>query len=343
MQIVTSSLSQIQGGLSASADEIAWVQTAYLIADVVMVPMSGIMSRLGGWNVFFTLIDRSIPNIHPFGNPNLRADGKAAYDGWPDSPQIEELRRRRSRPRQPATTDSSSARSAALRAIGPITARSPRPGIAGVCGGPEPRCGMRSRLGLCENTPQKCAGARSEPPMSEPSFNGTKPVASAAAAPPDEPPGVRVGCHGLWSCVDLVVALPVAEPERHDSRDMIPLIGTITTSAIRYAVCTHAISSALADSPPWIWLSELVTTRVLFVVATLGFTGTSALCATATSLGQMIVYRAMQGFCGGAMTPTVWPVVYTKFRGQQLATVISCRTCRCRRRNRPGYDRDDYE
>jgi peptide/nickel transport system substrate-binding protein len=47
----------------------------------------------GGWNAFFTLIDRSIPNSHPFGNPNLRADGKAAYDGWPSSPRIEELRR----------------------------------------------------------------------------------------------------------------------------------------------------------------------------------------------------------------------------------------------------------
>src|SRR6201988_2763480 len=31
----------------------------------------------------------------------------------------------------------------------------------------------------------------------------------------------------------------------------------------------------------------------------------------------------MQGFFGGAMTPTVWPVVYSKFRGQQLATVIA--------------------
>jgi hypothetical protein len=31
----------------------------------------------------------------------------------------------------------------------------------------------------------------------------------------------------------------------------------------------------------------------------------------------------MQGFCGGAITPTVWPVVYTKFHGQQLATVIA--------------------
>jgi MFS family permease len=46
VQIVTSSLTQIQAGLSASTDEIAWVQTAYLIADVVMVPMCATMSRL---------------------------------------------------------------------------------------------------------------------------------------------------------------------------------------------------------------------------------------------------------------------------------------------------------
>jgi DHA2 family multidrug resistance protein len=37
----------------------------------------------------------------------------------------------------------------------------------------------------------------------------------------------------------------------------------------------------------------------------------------------MIVYRAMQGFCGGAITPTVWPVVYARFRGRHLATLIS--------------------
>ena len=67
-------------------------------------------------------------------------------------------------------------------------------------------------------------------------------------------------------------------------------------------------------------LSRLLSTRVLFVIAALGFTGASALCATATSLGQMIVYRAMQGFSGGAMMPLVFPVVYTKFRGPQLAT-----------------------
>jgi MFS transporter, DHA2 family, multidrug resistance protein len=69
-------------------------------------------------------------------------------------------------------------------------------------------------------------------------------------------------------------------------------------------------------------LSRLLSTRVLFVTAALGFTAASALCATATSLGQMILYRALQGFSGGAITPSVFPVVYTKFRGPQLATVM---------------------
>ena len=69
-------------------------------------------------------------------------------------------------------------------------------------------------------------------------------------------------------------------------------------------------------------LSRLLSTRVLFVTAALGFTASSALCATATSLGQMILYRAMQGFSGGAMMPLVFPVVYTKFRMPQLATIM---------------------
>src|SRR5260370_19906824 len=40
VQIVTSSLTQIQGGLSATSDEISWVQTAYLIAHARLGPLS---------------------------------------------------------------------------------------------------------------------------------------------------------------------------------------------------------------------------------------------------------------------------------------------------------------
>jgi peptide/nickel transport system substrate-binding protein len=46
----------------------------------------------GGWNLFCTLVDRSVPNAHPFGHPMLRADGKGAMGGWSTIPRIEELR-----------------------------------------------------------------------------------------------------------------------------------------------------------------------------------------------------------------------------------------------------------
>ncbi len=46
IQIVSASLTEIQAGVSASADEISWVQTAYLIAEVIMIPLSGTLSRV---------------------------------------------------------------------------------------------------------------------------------------------------------------------------------------------------------------------------------------------------------------------------------------------------------
>ncbi|MFO1058520.1 MAG: DHA2 family efflux MFS transporter permease subunit [Dongiaceae bacterium] len=53
IQIVSSSLSEIQAGLSASATEVSWVQTSYLIAEVVMIPLSGYLSRLLSTRVLF--------------------------------------------------------------------------------------------------------------------------------------------------------------------------------------------------------------------------------------------------------------------------------------------------
>ena len=46
IQIVSSSLSEIQAGISAGSDEVAWVQTSYLIAEVIMIPLSGWLTRL---------------------------------------------------------------------------------------------------------------------------------------------------------------------------------------------------------------------------------------------------------------------------------------------------------
>jgi DHA2 family multidrug resistance protein len=46
IQIVAASLRDIGGGLSASPDEVAWVQTSYLIAEIIVIPLSGWLSRV---------------------------------------------------------------------------------------------------------------------------------------------------------------------------------------------------------------------------------------------------------------------------------------------------------
>jgi MFS transporter, DHA2 family, multidrug resistance protein len=46
IQVVASSLRDIGGGLSAAQDEIGWVQTAYLIAEIIVIPLSGWLTRV---------------------------------------------------------------------------------------------------------------------------------------------------------------------------------------------------------------------------------------------------------------------------------------------------------
>ena len=51
IQIVSASLRDIGGGLSAGTDETAWIQTSYLIAEIVVIPMSGWLAGVfsTGW------------------------------------------------------------------------------------------------------------------------------------------------------------------------------------------------------------------------------------------------------------------------------------------------------
>src|SRR5437868_14828966 len=55
IQVVSASLSDIQAGLSASSTEVSWVQTAYLIAEVIAIPVSGVLSRARGTRLVFAI------------------------------------------------------------------------------------------------------------------------------------------------------------------------------------------------------------------------------------------------------------------------------------------------
>src|SRR5882757_9274470 len=90
----------------------------------------------------------------------------------------------------PLMASSNSATSSTLRAIGPCAVRLRSILKAGLRA-------TRPMLGRMPTTPQKLAGLRSEPPMSEPCASHAVPVASATAAPPDEPAAERDVSQGL--------------------------------------------------------------------------------------------------------------------------------------------------
>src|SRR3982074_1355003 len=90
----------------------------------------------------------------------------------------------------PLMASSSSATSSTLRAIGPCTVRLQSILKAGACA-------TLPMLGRMPSTPQKLAGLRSDPPMSVPCASHAVPVASAAAAPPEEPAADRDRSQGL--------------------------------------------------------------------------------------------------------------------------------------------------
>jgi len=72
------------------------------------------------------------------------------------------------------------------------------------------------------------------------------------------------------------------------------------------------------------WLTRLLSLRGLFMAAASGFTLASLGCALSNHLGLLLFFRAVQGFCGGALIPMVFTAVFTLFpqRWHILATTI---------------------
>jgi DHA2 family multidrug resistance protein len=55
IQIVASSLVQIQAGIGATTDEISWVQTIYLLAEVVIMPLTAYLTKMWGTQRFYVV------------------------------------------------------------------------------------------------------------------------------------------------------------------------------------------------------------------------------------------------------------------------------------------------
>lgn len=86
-------------------------------------------------------------------------------------------------------------------------------------------------------------------------------------------------------------------------------------------VQTAYLMAELVMIPLSAFLAQALSTRVLFALSAGLFTIASALCGMAWDIQSMIIFRAIQGFVGGAMIPTVFATGYGLFTGKDRAMI----------------------
>jgi DHA2 family multidrug resistance protein len=79
--------------------------------------------------------------------------------------------------------------------------------------------------------------------------------------------------------------------------------GWITTSYLIAEIIVIPLSA---------WLASIFSLRTYLLASTVLFLGLTAACASAQTLGQMIVIRAAQGFAGGALIPLSFTIIMTR-------------------------------
>ena len=80
--------------------------------------------------------------------------------------------------------------------------------------------------------------------------------------------------------------------------------GSLSASQDQIAwVLTSYIVAAAIMMPLTGWLAGRFGIKYVFLISVVGFTVASALCGSATSLTQLVIFRLLQGICGAGLVP----------------------------------------
>ncbi len=82
-----------------------------------------------------------------------------------------------------------------------------------------------------------------------------------------------------------------------------------TLDQVNWVLTSYIVASAIM-TPPTGWLADHFGRKRLFIVAVIGFTITSVLCGLAASIGQMVVFRLLQGVFGASLVPLSQAVLF---------------------------------
>lgn len=88
-------------------------------------------------------------------------------------------------------------------------------------------------------------------------------------------------------------------------------------------VLTSYIVAAAIMTPPTGWLARRFGRRRLFLVAVTGFTFASVLCGAAATLGQMVLFRLLQGLFGASLVPLSQAVMLDSYPKEQQGSAMA--------------------
>ena len=100
--------------------------------------------------------------------------------------------------------------------------------------------------------------------------------------------------------------------------------GTMSASQeeINWVLTSYIVAAAIMTAPTGFLAARFGRTR-LFVTAVVGFTLASILCGLAQSLGEIVVFRVLQGMCGAALVPLSQAVMFDIYPAEQRASAMA--------------------
>src|SRR6202161_527402 len=102
------------------------------------------------------------------------------------------------------------------------------------------------------------------------------------------------------------------------------MAGSVSASQdqITWVLTSYIIAAAIM-TPLSGWLSTRIGRKQMFLVSIAGFTIASMLCGVAGNLGEIVVFRLLQGLCGAALIPLSQAVVLDIYPPSQVGQVMA--------------------
>src|SRR5690606_20987475 len=95
-----------------------------------------------------------------------------------------------------------------------------------------------------------------------------------------------------------------------------------TLDQINWVLTSYIVAAAIM-TPPTGWLAGRFGRKRLFLIAVAGFTVTSVLCGMAVSIGQMVLFRLLQGAFGASLVPLSQSVLLDSYPREKHGSAMA--------------------